>query len=155
MKTYSLALKMIFVISLTLFLSCTTENNPKIKIDAEKLQGLWQLVDGEVRGLEYSKKDMDKVRVLFKDNTFIYIPDEEIYTFKLDPTKTPKTIDLVLTHGPAKGKKFPSIYAFKEDKLWLCFPLARKYDAEIKRPAGFEANQSDRSIFMILERVYE
>lgn len=41
-------------------------------------------------------------------------------TFKIDPTRNPKSIDYTDTHGADAGKTFPAIYTLENDKLIFC-----------------------------------
>jgi uncharacterized protein (TIGR03067 family) len=58
-------------------------------------------------------------------------------TFTLNPTATPKTIDMVPADGPNQGKMFRGIYQLEGDELKACFAFPGK-----ERPKTFltEAN---------------
>ena len=53
-------------------------------------------------------------------------------TFKVDPTREPKALDLTDTFGADAGKTFLAIYALEGDRLTFCAA-----DAGQERPAEF------------------
>jgi uncharacterized protein (TIGR03067 family) len=53
-------------------------------------------------------------------------------TFKVDPTREPKALDLTDTFGADAGKTFLAIYALEGDSLSFCAA-----DAGQERPTGF------------------
>ena len=56
---------------------------------------------------------------------------------KLDPSKSPKAIDVTITEGPSKGAVMLGIYEFDGDTLKVCFdPEGKKRPTEFKSPAG-------------------
>jgi uncharacterized protein (TIGR03067 family) len=94
----------------------------------KKFQGSWKLksllVDGKMIPAEALK------------NTTLSIKGEK-YTFtngdmksggiyKVDITKKPHTLDIVIMEGPDKGKTLPAIYEFKGDGLKICLSLKGK-----------------------------
>ena len=58
---------------------------------------------------------------------------------KIDPTKSPKTIDVTMTEGPNKGAIMLGIYEIDGDTLKVCFDAeVKKRPTEFKSPAGSE-----------------
>lgn len=68
-------------------------------------------------------------------------------TVAIDPTKQPKTIDLVYSDGPQKGKSSLGIYNLHEDSWILFFSVPGK-----KRPADFNRNVTIGQKFMVLKK---
>ena len=58
-------------------------------------------------------------------------------TQKLDPSKSPKTIDVMMTEGLKKGAVMLGIYEIDGDTLRVCFDEeGKKRPTEFKSPAG-------------------
>ena len=71
-------------------------------------------------------------KVSFKDED-----DTQEGTVKVDATKTPRAIDLIVPpDGPEKGKTLLCIYEVKDDELHLCVP-----DAGKNRPTEFSGKE--------------
>src|SRR5262249_40694117 len=45
------------------------------------------------------------------------------FTYRVDPTMKPATIDLTVVQGPEKGKTFRGIYAVEGDSYKICRPV--------------------------------
>lgn len=61
----------------------------------------------------------------------------QVGTQKLDPSKSPKTIDMTLTEGPNKGAVMLGIYEIDGDTLKACFdPQGKKRPTEFKSAPG-------------------
>jgi uncharacterized protein (TIGR03067 family) len=61
----------------------------------------------------------------------------QVGTQKIDPSKSPKTIDVTMIEGPDKGKVMLGIYEIDEDTLRACFdPQGKKRPTEFKSAAG-------------------
>ena len=59
----------------------------------------------------------------------------QVGTQKLDPSKSPKAIDVTMTEGPNKGAVMLGIYEFDGDTLKVCFdPQGKKRPTEFKSP---------------------
>jgi uncharacterized protein (TIGR03067 family) len=112
--------------------------------ELEKLQGLWQAVEGELGGQKDTSPDLRQVRLRFRGDLAVsYRKDERTETAKvtLDPTRSPKAMDLKMLDGPDKGKTFACIYRLDKDRLTVC-----KYVDErglTKRPTEFTTAPGD------------
>lgn len=122
--------------------------------EAKDLQGTWQAIDLEGNG---EKLPDDQVRELK-----IVIQGDEIYAvkpqgedprnhFKIDPTQTPKTIDLFPVDGPRKGQLVAGIYSLQDGHLRMCINIFGKDTSQ--RPREFKTQAGDGWAFVTLERV--
>src|SRR5262245_44078642 len=124
------------------------------KKDEDRLQGTWVVQGIVYNGLVIEQKEIvdgDIVLVIAGDKLTSNRPGKEGLesTFKLDATKTPKTIDTVALGGRHKGKTVPGIYQLDGDTLKLCAPV----DPEgAKRPTEFAAPQKSGLTLMTLKR---
>lgn len=108
---------------LTLLSLNLAAEKPKPKSDKEQLQGSWQGTKLEVNGQTAPANIISQGKYVFKENKLTIFngdKNDQESDFTLDPDKDPKTIDLVATSGPAKGKKMLGIYKIKDDVLTLC-----------------------------------
>jgi uncharacterized protein (TIGR03067 family) len=139
----------------TAFASCLLVALPPVcaddaQRDQDALQGTWKVVELELDGKPANQKLRDAVTFVFADNKMTLAGPKGIgkrhYSFKLDPTKNPKAIDLTALDGPGKGLTGPAIYELKGDELRLCM---RNSETKV-RPRDFKSWQgSDRGVFKL------
>lgn len=125
------------------------------KVDVEKevkkFHGVWT-----VESLESGGKKVPAN--LFKDMTLIYEGDKytvkngkeviQVGTQKVDPSKSPKTLDGTVTEGFGKGSVTPGIYEFEGDTLKVCFDEEGK-----KRPTEFKTADGSQTTLVVYKRV--
>lgn len=124
--------------------------------DLEDLQGTWNAVSLERGGMPAPEE-------VVKDTEFVFIKDifrirskkknaiEKSFTFILDETTKPKSMDVVPDQGPGKGKQLPiAIYQLNGDKLVLCI---QNNNSSTERPEKFETTKDDDLVLVKLERV--
>jgi uncharacterized protein (TIGR03067 family) len=125
--------------------------DPK-KTDKDKIQGLWKLVQELKDDKEYdiNETSFDFFHLRFKgDKVTVELKDsKEEATYKLDPSKKPRRIDLKPTTGEYKGKTLLGIYELDGDKLKLYAANEPGDD----RPTEFKSSD-DKNVVYILERV--
>jgi uncharacterized protein (TIGR03067 family) len=112
-----------------------TDDLPKpedVKKEVEKFQGSWKFVKLERDGEDLTNQ-LGDVEMEVKGEE--YTAPNIAAKFKLDPSKTPKAIDLSYTEGPAAGHTLKGIYKLDGDTLTICRALAE----EDKRPTEFAA----------------
>lgn len=66
----------------------------------------------------------------------------------LDPSRSPKAIDVTMTEGPSKGTVMLGIYEFDGDTLKVCFDAEGK-----KRPAEFTSPPGSPTFVNVHKRV--
>jgi uncharacterized protein (TIGR03067 family) len=69
-------------------------------------------------------------------------------TYKLDPTKTPKSIDCLLSEGPYKGLVVAGIYELNGDTLKICWSAW----GVLEHPIEFSATPGSQRALVILKR---
>ena len=115
--------------------------------DWDKLQGVWALVALTMGGVSDSPevqqlKQGNKEVVFEGDTTFILMP----VNFRLDPTKTPKQIDLI-PKQQNPGFVFPGIYELNGDELKVCFNTPGA-----ERPTRFVSEKDSLVMLLVLKR---
>jgi uncharacterized protein (TIGR03067 family) len=92
------------------------------KKDAELIQGTWTVVSREFVGKKTPEAELKAMKVTIKDGT-ITVDDgkkKEKHAYKLDPSKTPKAIDLANT-GIEEKVTTLAIYELNGDTLKICW----------------------------------
>jgi RNA polymerase sigma-70 factor (ECF subfamily) len=126
--------------------------------EQKKLQGEWQVIEVELQGKKLTKDDAEAkaMRCVIKDDGFTFSTTakagrERKKTFKLDPTKTPKEIDLTSLDGQEKDQTAACIYKLDGDRLTICLPYFVK-DPSV-RPKEFKAGAGSGLMLLTLERM--
>lgn len=115
MKSYVLILGGLALVALAASQKCTAGDAKS------ELEGIWNLVYFERDGKEV--KLQSETQSIFTGDKFVVKRGDEVIaggTFKLDPSKKPKTLDVTYSEGPDKGKSFKSIYQLEGDILKFC-----------------------------------
>jgi uncharacterized protein (TIGR03067 family) len=135
-----------------------SRDDKKFQAKADKsLQGEWQVVEAEKNGKTSRGDDVKDMRMIFKGDELIVRSArdkrrERKSKFKVDPSKSPKQIDI--TSFDMKGKKVKTmacIYRVEEGKLKLCMPYTTKDPS--KRPTKFKTRDKDGLMLLVLKRV--
>jgi uncharacterized protein (TIGR03067 family) len=131
------------------------ENKEKAHDDKQKIQGLWLPVSVEQNGKQLPEQKVKEVKHLeVKGDHFVMVLDNgeqkdegPTFTFRLDPARKPKAIDLKAAKGPGKGKTTLGIYSLESGELRLCMA-----QVEEARPTAFSTKEKSRTVLMIFKR---
>lgn len=139
-----------FVCVLAIGLALGADDPKNAKDDGKNIQGTWKLVAVEDSG---SKVPEDKIKGLIfviTTDKFITKADGKAQeaSYKLDPDKNPKAIDLTPLDGPTKGKPQPGIYELEGDTLRICATNRKGAD----RPKDFTTKADNERYLMVLKR---
>jgi uncharacterized protein (TIGR03067 family) len=117
--------------------------------DQQQLQGTWKVLAGNEGGKTLPPPRAKGSKVVVSGNHITVYEEEKKreMTFKLDPTKEPRTIDLTLTEGKDKGETSPGIYALEGELLKIAFALPGK-----ARPTTFTPKQGSQEMLFVLKR---
>ena len=119
------------------FLIGAGEPTKEAKKELEKLQGEWKVVSVDFRGKELDADTIKKMKLLVvKGNEWMAPSGGNLSIKRIDPTKNPKELDLVLA---AKGMEgvYPGIYKLDGDTFTFCRPASGKGE----RPKDFKAGE--------------
>lgn len=119
-----------------------------VKKDEDMLQGTWLLIGVVNNGKTIPEADLKKgtgTRYVIEGNKILMTVDKEELerTFKIDPSKKPKEIDVIDKREPFKG-----IYELKGDRLIICRPMKPSGD----RPKDFTSREGDLQLLYTLKR---
>jgi uncharacterized protein (TIGR03067 family) len=119
--------------------------------DRAKLQGTWKLESLEVQGKSVTMRELTEARLVVKGDCYRFQLGKTKLelTYRLDPAKQPKAIDLTIAAGPNKGKTFRGIYELDGDTFKIC----RHAEAGKERPAAFVTAKDSDVLIVVWKRV--
>jgi uncharacterized protein (TIGR03067 family) len=114
------------------------------KKDLAALNGTWNPTSMELGGRKTPADQLKAITMTITDGKYNVTVDgqSDKGTLKLDKKDKLKTMDIVGTEGPNKGKTFPAIYELDGDTLKICYALEGD-----KRPTEFKA--SERQLLLV------
>lgn len=125
--------------------------------EAVDLEGRWKVVALESDGRKATEAELDAM----KDGGWVFqgtkVSFEDLRapavtsSFKLDPSKEPKRIDLIGLDGPQKDKTMEGIYKLEDGRLTIC--VRDLASAGKGRPTGFATEAGSGLGLIVLERV--
>jgi len=134
------------------FLTASANAEDAAKKDLENLQGLWEMTEGVHDGRDVSA-DV-KIKLKIKGDEVAVEGNEEVtkdyakFKIKIDPSTSPKAMDLIVTGGEQKDTTLEGIYELKGDKLKIAVKLGGK-----ERPTKFGSPEGSSIAYMVLQRV--
>lgn len=129
------------------------QKKPKAPTAAEELQrfqGTWQIESWEEGGKPPTAAELKKRGVFFGVNLFVFRRDGKVHqagSVQLDPSKTPRTINLSVKDGEGKDGVMLGVYELTADTLKLCFDPKGQ-----DRPAGFQPDADSGFTLVTLKR---
>ena len=127
------------------------DDKADVEKELKKLQGTWTFESVEVGGKEAPAADFKGMTVTFEGGKFTVKNGDEVIqvgTVKLDPSKSPKTVDLTVADGVNKGAVMLGIYEISGDTLKVCFDPEGK-----KRPTEFKSAFGSQTFVNVHKRV--
>lgn len=126
-----------FVLTLVAFASITVSAFADAKKDLAALAGKWQPVSMELGGYKTPAEQLKNISLTIEGDKFTVTVDDKLDkgTLKIDKKDKLKTMDIIGTEGPNKGKTYLAIYEQNGDTLRICYNL----DGE-QRPTEFKAS---------------
>jgi uncharacterized protein (TIGR03067 family) len=122
----------------------------QVKKDLEQLQGTWIISELEIDGQRVDTSKLEGTKLTFKGDKYVVTVKDQSFevTVTLDPTTKPKSVDMVFTDGPNKGKVHKGIYEIEGDTFKLCRPL----NPESDRPRDFGTWPNTGVFYVIWKR---
>src|SRR4051812_44945915 len=138
----------IWIMPLVVLLAADAKEDA-IKKDLEKLQGVWSVVSMEMNGKPLSEDRRKKTRLTIRGENFTFDTGADSHEglYKIDPTKNPKQLDIVITRGDEKGKVYLVIYKFDDGKMIQAMRLDNK-----SRPSEFTGKAGTGTALEIWQR---
>jgi uncharacterized protein (TIGR03067 family) len=121
-----------------------------VKQEWKLLNGTWEAVSAVLDGKKMPAPK-EKVTVTLRDGKYTVKQGDKVVaegTGKIDPTTSPKSVDVTPSSGPDKGKTVLAIYEVKGDTQRVCFARPGK-----PRPKTFEAKKGSGDALYTHKRV--
>jgi uncharacterized protein (TIGR03067 family) len=120
------------------------------KAEYARFEGTWSYESVEVEGKAVPDDVLKTRKLILKGNQFTLQqqspPDQG--TFKVDVSKSPKTIDVTFTGGPEMGRVSLGIYELEGDVCRVCIGLVDK-----PRPTTFISTPNSGHVLEVLKRL--
>jgi uncharacterized protein (TIGR03067 family) len=118
--------------------------------DLANLQGEWRMVSGSANGMSLTEEMARNFKRVCKDDVTTVSNGEQTFMkakFKLDASKSPKTIDYEFLDGPTKGKTQLGIYELDGDTAKFAFGAPGT-----DRPTDFSSKPGDKRTVSVWKR---
>jgi uncharacterized protein (TIGR03067 family) len=122
-----------------------------VEKETKKFQGTWTIESSVTGGIEIPADQLKGFIVTFEGAKHTLKFEDKVFqvgTQKIDPSKSPKTIDVTMTEGPSKGAVMLGIYEFDGDTLKVCFDPQGK-----QRPTEFKSAPGSQNFVNVHKRV--
>jgi uncharacterized protein (TIGR03067 family) len=122
----------------------------RLKREEEKLAGAWRVVSVEAGGQAVPQTQFRGLKMTFKGGKFTAqkgAGDKQEGTYKLDPSQSPKRIDISRKNGPKEGRDQLGIYSLAGNTLKICTFGSAKI-----RPDSFDTRDRPAATLMTLRR---
>jgi uncharacterized protein (TIGR03067 family) len=120
-----------------------------IKAELERFEGTWSFASIEIEGRPLPEDAFHEGKLVMKGNRFDSVTSRATShgVFQVDPTVTPKTIDVTLIEGAAPGTMHHGIYELEGDTYKICMGPEEK-----PRPTEFASKPGSGLGVQVLKR---
>ena len=120
------------------------DDKADVENELKILRGTWTFESVEAGGKEVPAAQFKGITVTFEGDKYTVKKGDEVIqaaTQKLDPSKSPKTLDVTVAEGPNKGAVMLGIYEISGDTLKVCFdPEGKKRPTQFKKTSGSQTS---------------
>jgi uncharacterized protein (TIGR03067 family) len=128
-------------------------DDPKgaVKKEYDRFEGTWKMESFTVDGKPAAMEGFVDFKMTLKGDTFTTVSSEGKTngTYTIDPSKSPKTIDIKFTGGPLDGLTMQGVYELEGDTYKVCLPGGGKKD----RPKELASKEGSGLVLEVLKRV--
>jgi uncharacterized protein (TIGR03067 family) len=124
--------------------------------DKARLEGSWAIQALEVNGNKVPVEDFKsgkemEARLVIKGGDYLFHlgKDKVAFAHKMNPSATPKEIDLKVVGGPQKGKTYRGIYRLEKDTYTVC----RNVEPGKDRPVEFVTKPGSGLMLIVWKRL--
>ncbi len=117
--------------------------------DLAALQGTWRFVAVEAEGAGVVEEVVRASRLVVTGDRFELRTPDAVHAgvLRLDPSGSPRLIDIEYTSGPKQGQRALGIYFLGDHGLWVCIGLPGR-----ARPTAFGTAPGSGHLLEYLER---
>jgi len=116
------------------------DDKTDVEKELKKFQGTWTFESVEAGGKQLPASAFKGMTVTFEGHKYTVKQGDEVIqvaTQKLDPSESPKILDVTVTEGLNKGAVILGIYEISGDTLKVCFdPEGKRRPTEFKSGSG-------------------
>jgi uncharacterized protein (TIGR03067 family) len=126
-------------------------DNTDVEKERKKFQGTWTFESVEADGKKQPAAEFKGMTLTFEGDRFTVKKGDEVImvgTQKLDPSRSPKAVDVKVAKGLNKGAVMLGIYEIRGDTLKVCFDPEGK-----KRPTEFKSASGSQTFVAVHKRV--
>jgi uncharacterized protein (TIGR03067 family) len=111
--------------------------------------GTWLPTSAVLAGKDFPDKVLASMKLVVKDGKYTVTVGEAVDegTVKVNPSAKPKTMDILGTEGPNKGKTILAIYELSGDTMRVCYDLGGK-----DRPTEFKSTPDTKHFLVTYKR---
>jgi uncharacterized protein (TIGR03067 family) len=127
------------------------QDKDKVAAEDKKFEGTWVVTAMEGDGQKVPKENFENMTFKFEGKKYTQKNGDDLMeagTQDLDPSKTPKQMDIHVTEGETKGKLQLAIYEINGDTCKIC---AADHGSK-ERPSKFETKEGTRQLMFELKR---
>jgi uncharacterized protein (TIGR03067 family) len=149
MKRYIMRLHVIGLILVSLM--AVEEPKDAIKKEYDKFEGTWKMESFMMDGKPSPIKDFADFKMTLKGDTFTTEGAEgkSSGTYKIDPTKKPKTLDIIFVNGALDGVTMLGVYELDGDTYKVCLPTA----PGAERPKELASKEGSGLVLEVFKRI--
>src|SRR5580692_6784315 len=114
---------MALLFALVLTASARADEKADVEKELKIIQGTWTFESVEAGGKEVPAAEFKGITVTFEGDKYTVRKGDEVIQAakqKLDPSKSPKTLDATVVEGVSKGTVILGIYEISGDTLKVC-----------------------------------
>lgn len=137
--------------ALALVLLSTSALSADDKKDTDAFQGKWKIASIEVNGEKVEPERLDKAVLTITGDERVLKDDDKVVSrskYKLDSSKNPKTIDIIVSEGSLKGRTLKGIYEIKGDSHTINVTVEGE-----DRPTDFTAKANSNRLLQTFKRI--
>lgn len=126
------------------------DDKPDAAKEMKKFQGTWTFESSEAGGQKMPADELKTLVLVFDGAKHTVKKGAEVIqtgTQTIDPSKSPKAIDVTITEGPSKGAVMLGIYEIDGDTLKVCFDFGGK-----QRPTEFKSPPGSQTFYNVHKR---
>jgi uncharacterized protein (TIGR03067 family) len=121
------------------------------KQELQRIQGSWQFVSLVDNGEKTAEAELKDRTIFCGGDAFIVRSGEHFVqagSQKLDPSKSPKSINIMISQGDRKGDILLGIYELDGDTFKVCFDTEGQ-----ERPTEFKSEQGSGKLLVVYKRI--
>ena len=142
MRTLHVTLLYVLFITASVGTGAGADEKTDVEKELKKFQGAWTFKSIQAGGKDEPPAEFKRITVTFEGDKYTVRQGNEVIQVakhKLDPSKSPKTVDVTVVEGENKGTVLCGIYEISGDTLKVCFdPKGKKRPTEFKTAPGTE-----------------